>query len=139
MQLKALYEEGRKKDPEVFRDDIRLTTERVRTIVEYLQDINLSETDLDSKGRAFETFMDSFFRGSFGQYFTPRPIVKFIVDVLPITHDSLVLDTSCGSGGFLLHALEKVRREASEFYDSDRKNTGNIGMTLLKRIYSVLR
>ncbi|EIJ34520.1 restriction endonuclease subunit M [Thiothrix nivea] len=116
-RITELYEEGRKKDPEVFRDNIRLTPERARTIVEYLQDINLNKTDLDSKGRAFETFMDSFFRGSFGQYFTPRPIVKFIVDVLPITHDSLVLDTSCGSGGFLLHALEKVRQEASEFYE----------------------
>jgi type I restriction enzyme M protein len=112
-RVNALYEEGRKKDPEVFRDNIRLTPERVRTIVEYLQDINLNKTDLDSKGRAFETFMDSFFRGSFGQYFTPRAIVKFIVDVLPITHESLVLDTSCGSGGFLLHALDKVRRQAS--------------------------
>jgi type I restriction enzyme M protein len=120
-RINALYEEGRKKDPEVFRDNIRLTHERVRTIVEYLQDINLNKTDLDSKGRAFETFMDSFFRGSFGQYFTPRPIVKFIVDVMPITHESLVLDTSCGSGGFLLHALEKVRREADEFYDPDSK------------------
>ena len=56
----------------------------MRTIVEYLQDINLSKTDLDSKGRAFETFMGSFFRGEFGQYFTPRPIVQFIVNVLPI-------------------------------------------------------
>lgn len=120
-RVKALYEEGRKKDPEVFRDNIRLTPERVRTIVGYLQDINLNKTDLDSKGRAFETFMDSFFRGSFGQYFTPRTIVKFIVDLLPITHDSLVLDTSCGSGGFLLHALEKVRRQADEFFDKESK------------------
>ncbi|WP_052185236.1 restriction endonuclease subunit M [Methylotenera versatilis] len=118
-RVNALYEEGRKKDPEVFRDNIRLTTERVRTIVEYLQDINLSKTDLDSKGRAFETFMGSFFRGEFGQYFTPRPIVQFIVNVLPIKHDSLVLDTSCGSGGFLLHALEKVRRQADEYFDKE--------------------
>lgn len=121
-RINKLYEIGREKDPEVFRDTIRLTPERVRTIVEYLQDINLNKTDLDSKGRAFETFMDSFFRGSFGQYFTPRTIVKFIVDVLPITHDSLVLDTSCGSGGFLLHALEKVRREADDFYSTDSKD-----------------
>jgi type I restriction enzyme M protein len=78
--------------------------------------VNLSETDLDSKGRAFETFMGSFFRGNFGQYFTPREIVKFIVDTLPITHDSKVLDTSCGSGGFLLYALNKVREEATEYY-----------------------
>ena len=40
-------------------------------------------------------------------------IVKFIVDVLPITNESLVLDTSCGSGGFLLYALNKVRELAN--------------------------
>ena len=116
-RLKQLYEEGRKKDPEVFKDGIRLNASKARTVVSYLESVNLSDTDLDSKGRAFETFMGSFFRGDFGQYFTPRPVVKFIVDTLPIKHDSLVLDTSCGSGGFLLHALDKVRREADEYYE----------------------
>lgn len=115
-RLKKLYEEGRKKDPEVFKDDIRLSASKARTVVSYLENVSLSETDLDSKGRAFETFMGSFFRGDFGQYFTPRVIVKFIVDVLPITHTSKVLDTSCGSGGFLLHALDKIRHQADEYY-----------------------
>lgn len=115
-RIKALYEEGRKRDPEVFRDNIRLSPEKIRTVVGYLEKVNLSDTDLDSKGRAFETFMDSFFRGSFGQYFTPRPIVKFITEVLPIQNDSLVLDTSCGSGGFLLYCLDKVRRQADSQY-----------------------
>ena len=115
-RITALYEEGRKKDKEVFRDNIRLTPEKIRTVVSYLESVNLGETDLDSKGRAFETFMGSFFRGNFGQYFTPREIVKFIVDVLPIEHDSKVLDTSCGSGGFLLYALNKVRNKATELY-----------------------
>ncbi len=115
-RIKALYEVGRKTDAEVFRDNIRLTPEKIRTVVGYLESVNLGETDLDSKGRAFETFMGSFFRGNFGQYFTPREIVKFIVDVLPIKHDSKVLDTSCGSGGFLLYALNKVRNEATEYY-----------------------
>lgn len=82
----------------------------------------MGETDLDSKGRAFETFMGSFFRGNFGQYFTPREIVKFIVDVLPIDHDSKVLDTSCGSGGFLLYALNKVRNKATELYPNYLKD-----------------
>jgi len=118
-RIKLLYEEGRKKDPEVFKDGIRLSATKCRTVVGYLEGINLSKTDLDSKGRAFETFMGSFFRGDFGQYFTPRPIVKFIVDVLPIKNDSLVLDTSCGSGGFLLHALDKVRRQAKEYYNEN--------------------
>ena len=122
-RIKALYEEGRKKDKEVFRDDIRLTPEKVRTVVGYLESVNLGETDLDSKGRAFETFMGSFFRGNFGQYFTPREIVKFIVDVLPITKDSKVLDTSCGSGGFLLYALNKVREQATGYYPNYEKDT----------------
>lgn len=122
-RIKALYEEGRKKDPEVFKDDIRLNPEKLRTVVGYLEGINLGDTDLDSKGRAFETFMGSFFRGDFGQYFTPRAIVKFIVDVLPINHESLVLDTSCGSGGFLLHALDKVRQEANEYYPDYKTDT----------------
>ena len=122
-RVMALYEEGRKKDKEVFRDNIRLTPEKIRTVVGYLESVNLGETDLDSKGRAFETFMGSFFRGNFGQYFTPREIVKFIVDVLPIEHDSKVLDTSCGSGGFLLYALNKVRDKATEIYPNYKTDT----------------
>ena len=121
-RVMALYEEGRKKDKEVFRDNIRLTPEKIRTVVGYLESVNLGETDLDSKGRAFETFMGSFFRGNFGQYFTPREIVKFIVDALPIEHDSKVLDTSCGSGGFLLYALNKVRNKATELYPNYAKD-----------------
>ncbi len=123
-RLNKLYEEGRKKDPEVFKDNIRLSAFKARTVVSYLESIDLSETDLDSKGRAFETFMGSFFRGDFGQYFTPRPIVQFIVDALPITHESLVLDTSCGSGGFLLHALDKVRKQADEYFPGEAGKDG---------------
>lgn len=118
-----LYEQGRKKDAEVFRDNIRLSPEKIRTVVGYLQDVNLGDTDLDSKGRAFETFMSSYFRGNFGQYFTPRQIVDFAVDVLPITNEHYVLDTSCGSGGFLLYALNKVREQATALYPNYEKDT----------------
>lgn len=115
-RVEALYAEGKAKDPEVFKDNIRLDHTKVKTVVGYLEAINLSDTDLDSKGKAFETFMGTYFRGDFGQYFTPRTIVKFIVNSLPITNDSRVLDTSCGSGGFLLYALDKVRQQAGEYY-----------------------
>jgi len=115
-RVKSIYAIGEKEAPEVFKDGITLTAQETLTIVKYFQRINLNKTDLDSKGKAFETFMGSYFRGDFGQYFTPRPIVKFIVDSLPITHKARVLDTSCGSGGFLLYALDKVREQASEFY-----------------------
>ncbi|MBD5156939.1 MAG: N-6 DNA methylase [Butyrivibrio sp.] len=121
-RLILLYEEGkhigeRKNDTEIFREGIKLNAAKARMVVSYLEGIDLLHTDLDSKGRAFETFMGSFFRGDFGQYFTPRNIVSFIVDSLPINENNRVLDTSCGSGGFLLHALDKVRKAARDFYD----------------------
>ena len=121
-RLISLYEEGkligeRKNDTEIFREGIKLNAAKARTVVSYLEGVDLLNTDLDSKGRAFETFMGSFFRGDFGQYFTPRNIVSFIVDSLPIDENDRVLDTSCGSGGFLLHALDKVRKAARDFHE----------------------
>lgn len=126
-RLINLYEEGkikgeRENSPEIFKEGIKLSAEKVRTVVGYLEGVDLLNTDLDSKGRAFETFMGSFFRGDFGQYFTPRTIVSFIVDSLPINNESKILDTSCGSGGFLLHALDKVRKQADKRYPDHDKN-----------------
>jgi type I restriction enzyme M protein len=121
-RILALYADGQKKDPEVFKDNVRLNHQKVKTVVGYLESISLSLTDLDSKGKAFETFMGSYFRGDFGQYFTPRAIVKFIVNSLPINNESKVLDTSCGSGGFLLYALDKVRAQANEYFPNYASN-----------------
>lgn len=122
-RITDIYKAGRQDDPEVFRDDIRLKPTELETIVGYLAPVNLSETDLDSKGRAFESFMGSFFRGEFGQYFTPRNVVDFIVDVLPISNTNLVLDPACGSSGFLLHILNKVRKQAADYYDPETEIT----------------
>jgi type I restriction enzyme M protein len=114
-----LYDKGKDKDPEIFNKPIDLSVERIKTVVEYFQGISFSKTDLDSKGKAFETFLGAYFRGEFGQYFTPRNVVKFAVEALPITNEHRVLDTSCGSGGFLLYVLDKVRRQADRYFDSD--------------------
>lgn len=119
-RVRSLYEQGRKKDPEVFKDDIKLDKHKIFTVVQYLQDINLSKTDLDAKGLAFQSFMGGFFRGDFGQFFTPNIIVDFIVKTIGVKKDYKVLDTSCGSGGFLLHALKAIRDEANEIYGDDR-------------------
>ena len=118
-RVRQLYEQGRKKDPEVFKDDIKLDKHKIYTVAQYLQDINLSKTDLDSKGLAFQRFMGEFFRGDFGQFFTPDSIVDFIVKSIGINKDWKILDTSCGSGGFLLHALKEVRDEADNIYDDE--------------------
>lgn len=116
-RVNNIYKKGEEKAPEVFNSPIKLNENEITTIVEFLQGVNLSDTDLDSKGKAFEEFIGSYFRGEFGQYFTPRNIVKFIVDVLPITNEDRVLDTSCGSGGFLLYALDKIRKQADKMVD----------------------
>ena len=80
--------------------------------MEHLEGISLDRTELDTKGVAFEEFMGSFFKGDFGQYFTPRELIAFCVAVLNPERDNLVLDPACGSGGFLLYALDHVRRQA---------------------------
>ena len=113
-RVNRIYKRGEEKEPEVFNSPIKLNENEITTIVEFIQEVNLGDTDLDSKGKAFEEFIGSYFRGEFGQYFTPRNIVKFIVSVLPITNEDKVLDTSCGSGGFLLYALDKIRKQADD-------------------------
>lgn len=115
-RIKALYEREKEKDPDVFTETIKIDDGTLRTIVSHLESISLSKTDLDTKGLAFEQFMDGFFKGDFGQYFTPRPIIDFAVQMLKPTNEDLVLDPACGSGGFLLHALDAVRKEADDYY-----------------------
>lgn len=122
-RIRDLYEHGRKKDPEVFKDDIKLDKHKIYTVVQYLQDINLSKTDLDAKGLAFQSFIGEFFRGDFGQFFTPKPIVEFIVTAIGVNKDWKILDTSCGSGGFLLHALKAVRDDANEIFSDEIGST----------------
>lgn len=115
-RIRALYETQKEKDPDVFTETIKIDDLTLRTVVSHLESINLSKTDLDTKGVAFEQFMDGFFKGDFGQYFTPRELIDFAVSMLKPKADELVLDPCCGSGGFLLHALDFVRREAALDY-----------------------
>lgn len=116
-RINALYDEQKIKDPEVFTDSIKVDDRVLRTVVSHLEALNLNKTDLDVKGVAFEQFMDGFFKGDFGQYFTPRPIIEFAVKMMKPEQDWDVLDPSCGSGGFLLHALDYMRKEAGEYYE----------------------
>jgi type I restriction enzyme M protein len=121
LRIRTLYSEGQKRDPTVFSEEIKVPDGALRSIVAHLEAINLSKTDLDVKGVAFETFMDSFFKGDFGQFFTPREVVKFIVELLEPTEDDLVLDPACGSGGFLLEALDFVQRRSGPLDARDSK------------------
>lgn len=118
-RIRALYEAEQKKDPEVFNEGIKIDDVTLKNVVLHLEGVNLTATDLDTKGVAFEQFMDGFFKGDFGQYFTPRNIIAFSIQMLNIESDDTVMDPACGSGGFLLHALDHIRKQASDFYPED--------------------
>lgn len=116
-RINELYDEQKVKDPEVFTESIKVDDRVLRTVVSHLEAINLNKTDLDVKGVAFEQFMDGFFKGDFGQYFTPREIIDFCVKMMKPQNYWDVLDPSCGSGGFLLHALDYMRTQANDYYE----------------------
>ena len=112
-RINRLYEKEQRLEPDVFSESIRVEPPILAQCVEHLEGISLERTELDTKGVAFEEFMGSFFKGDFGQYFTPRELISFAVAMLDPKRDDLVLDPACGSGGFLLYALDHVRREAN--------------------------
>ncbi len=63
------------------------------------------------KGIAFEEFLGKTFRGELGQFFTPRTIVDYMVEVLDPQEGETLCDPCCGSGGFLIKAFEYVRNK----------------------------
>lgn len=120
----GLYEKAQSVNTVVFKEPINTPKDKIFEVVDILQRISLTHTDLDSKGRAFEQFLGKIFRGELGQYFTRREIVEFMVDMLnPQEHDKL-LDPACGSGGFLLYSLRKVIDEIKSQYYGDNDLIG---------------
>lgn len=92
-------------------DTIKIKEASFEAIVEKLQIYNLSNTADDVKGIAFEKFLGRTFRGELGQFFTPRTIVNFIIDILDPQEGEIICDPCCGSGGFLIRAFEYVREK----------------------------
>lgn len=111
-RIKKLYDAEKAREPDVFTDRLNIDPGVLAQCVEHLEGISLDRTELDTKGVAFEEFMGGFFKGDFGQFFTPRELIAFSVEILGPERKQLVLDPACGSGGFLLYALDHVRREA---------------------------
>jgi type I restriction enzyme M protein len=90
-------------------ETIRLKRISIEQIIEALEKYNLSDSADDVKGIAFEEFLGKTFRGELGQFFTPRTIVDFMVNVLDPREDEFICDPCCGSGGFLIKTFEYVR------------------------------
>lgn len=92
-------------------DTLKIKEASFEAIVEELQIYNLSTTADDVKGIAFEKFLGKTFRGELGQFFTPRTVVDFMVEVLDPMEGEVISDPCCGSGGFLIKAFEYVREK----------------------------
>ena len=137
-RIKDLYDIERKNEPDVFNEDIKIDETTLKNVVLHLESVNLTATDLDTKGVAFEQFMDGFFKGDFGQYFTPRNIIAFAIQMLDIKAEDDVIDPACGSGGFLLHALDHVRKLAGQYYEEDSKEHFNYWHSFAeKRLFGI--
>lgn len=104
------------KDDDLFEEaeTIRIRENSFEAIVKELEIYNLSTTSDDVKGIAFEQFLGRTFRGELGQFFTPRTVVDFMVDVLDPQEGEVICDPCCGSGGFLIKAFEYVRGKIEE-------------------------
>lgn len=89
-------------------DRISLDTNSIVYVVGELQNYSLMESERDVIADAFETFIGHALKGGQGQFFTPRNVVKMMVEVLDPSENDKIIDPACGSGGFLIDALRYV-------------------------------
>ena len=98
-------------------DKITLDTKSLLFIVGELQNYSLMESERDVVADAFETFIGHALKGGLGQFFTPRNVVKMIVDILQPNENDKIIDPACGSGGFLIESLKFVWGKIDEKYN----------------------
>ena len=101
-------------------ETITLDAESVRYVVGELQNYCVMDAERDAIGDAFEVFIGPALRGAEGQFFTPRNVVKMVVDILDPKPGEQIIDPACGSGGFLITALGHVWNHVQK--EAKRKN-----------------
>jgi type I restriction enzyme M protein len=116
-RIDSLFSEVKKQYKNIFRgnEEITLSDRALAFIVSELAKYDFTRTDVDAKGVAYQEIVGTNLRGDRGQYFTPRGVVKLVVEMLDPKEDERVLDPACGTGGFLVatlgHMLKKFREE----------------------------
>lgn len=85
-------------------------------IIKKLDTLKLVDINEDIKGEAFEHFLKSYATGEndLGQYFTPRHIVKFMVNILNPHFGETIYDPFCGTGGMLIESYKHIKRGIKE-------------------------
>ena len=116
-RIKPLFKAVKERYPYIFKEneDIELNRKVLAYIVSELQRISLLETKTDIKGAAYEELVGANLRGNRGEFFTPRNVcdmtVKMILSLFSVSKLSniKILDTCCGTGGFLVSYLNILR------------------------------
>jgi len=109
-RIGAIFDRVKKKHSRIFErnDVIKLKPRSLAYVVSELQKYSLLNTHIDIKGKAYEELVGANLRGDRGEFFTPRNVMHMAVQMLAPTIDERVLDPACGTGGFLVVAMNKV-------------------------------
>lgn len=133
-RISKIFEKVKKKHGKIFdgNDEIKLSPRSLAYIVSEIQKYSLLNTNIDIKGKAYEEIVGANLRGDRGEFFTPRNVMKMVVEMINPALDEKVLDSSCGTGGFLVTAMSYViMKLEKEFADSiGIKKTGWDGDTV---------
>ena len=96
-----------------------------RLIVDLIDREQWISLDVDVKGDAYEGLLEKNAqdtKGGAGQYFTPRALIRAIVDVVRPQPGETICDPACGTGGFLLAAHDFIQRENPHLDKTQKKH-----------------
>ena len=116
-RISKIFERVKRRHGKIFdaNDEIKLTPRSLAYIVSELQRYSLLNTNIDIKGKAYEEIVGANLRGDRGEFFTPRNVMKMTVKMVNPKVNERVLDSSCGTGGFLVtamtHAIEAMEQD----------------------------
>jgi type I restriction enzyme M protein len=115
-RIEKLFEKVKKQYKDVIEvaDKVALDENSLRYVVGELQNVCLTDSDRDAVGEAFEVFIGPSLKGGQGQFFTPRNVVKMVIDMIDPDPTHRIIDPACGSGGFLVEALRHVWKKVEE-------------------------
>ncbi len=111
-RIKNLFAKVKSKYNEVIEvaDEIKLDDMSIKYVVGELQSYCLIDTERDVVADAFEVFIQYALKGGQGQFFTPRNVVKLMVELVKPQPNEIVIDPACGSGGFLVESMRYMWR-----------------------------
>lgn len=111
-RIQPLFESVKRAYPDLFKgnEEITLSDRALAFIVSELSRYDFARTDVDAKGAAYQEIVGTNLRGDRGQYFTPRGAIRLVVQILAPKEHEKVLDSSCGTGGFLVEVLNYLNK-----------------------------